>query len=481
MAVNSRTNKHIRATWDRFNNSGQMSTVTIDEVRAFAESRGLVVEGVEEVEFGWNPRIKAIQLKTDVGTALYPRKRLSEIEIYNHNIVPNQNYENFWNSVDWFMPFYIARGVIDDAISSTGINVLEYSHWNRHLLQSRFEPCLSSIYTLDNIIPITVQTLADSAAISKHLPIIKESILAFYSGMKVAAIAALIPIIEDILGSIIGEGSSDLDLVNKVNKCIDLANERVVKLHINGADWIPPEYIELSVMKVMNKRTFALETIRYWLVNSFYVKTADYDNHSGFNRHFFAHAKSDVWQNTSNFFRAMGLIQALAVVECFAVEGSKVSLLTPEPDERYDSFRLEVFACLNTQSFKAKILQQLQIDNNLPFNDTASDDGWLIRAAKLSEKMNDEIIPRLREKNWQCHSFTDPIKEGELITVNASKGSREIKVALLYTCATGNDIYKKLDESCDFILYQGAHYHQDSYAFGITASVLPLNAWIAPD
>ncbi|MBO7928018.1 hypothetical protein J5X91_17395 [Pseudoalteromonas sp. K222D] len=379
------------------------------------------------------------------------------------------------------MPFYIARGKINDAINSTGINVLEHSHWNRSVLQSRFEPCLSSIYTLDNIIPITVQTLADSAAISKHLPIIKESILAFYSGMKVAAIAALIPIIEDILGSIIGEKGSDLDLVHKVNKCIDLANEKVVALHINGADWVPPEYIDLSVMKVMNERTFALETIRYWLVNSFYAKTANYDNHSGFNRHFFAHAKSDIWHNPSNFFRTMGLIQALAVVECFAVEGSKVSLFSPKPDERHDSFRIEVLACLNTQIFKTKILQLLQIDNNLPFNDTASDDGWLLRAAKLSEKMNDEIIPRLRKKSWQCHSFIDPIKEGEHITVNASKGNREIKVALLYTCATGNDIYKKLDKSCNFILYQGAHYHQDSYALGTTASVLPLNAWIAPD
>ncbi|MFH0223035.1 hypothetical protein ACGRPS_00155 [Vibrio furnissii] len=363
----------------------------------------------------------------------------------------------------------------------TTTNITEHSHWNKQLLQSRFEPCLTSIYTLGNILPITVQTLADSTTISKHLPIIKESILAFYSGMKVAAIASLIPIIEDILGSIIGEGNSDLDLVNKVNKCIDLAHEKVIKLHIENADWIPPEYIELSVMKVMNERSFVLETIRYWLINSFYAKTSAYDNHSGFNRHFFAHAKSDVWQNTSNFFRAMGLIQALAFVECFAVEGSNVSIFPPEPDERHESFRLEVLACLNTQFFKQQILQKLQIDNNLPFNDTASDDGWLRRAAKLSEKMNEELIPRLREKGWQCHSFTDPVKEGEYISVNASKGNHEIKVALLYTCATGNEIYKELDKSCDFILYQGAYYHQESYAFGVAAKVLPLNAWIAPD
>ncbi|GGP44760.1 MAG: hypothetical protein WBG74_05190 [Shewanella sp.] len=72
--------------------------------------------------------------------------------------------------------------------------------------------------------------------------------------------------------------------------------------------------------------------------------------------------------------------------------------------------------------------------------------------------MNLEIIPNLRDKGWQCHSFTDPVKEGEYITVKASKGDREIKISLLYTCATGNDIYKELDKSCDFILYQGAYY-----------------------
>ncbi|WP_299695475.1 hypothetical protein [uncultured Vibrio sp.] len=481
MGVKVRANKQIRATWDRFNGAGQMSTVTIDEVRCFAEKRGLTVESVEEIEFGWNPRIKGIFIKTDAGSALYPRQKLNEIDIYNRNIAFKQNYEKFWNSVDWFMPLYIARGTINDAILSAGINIIEHSRWNKQLLQSRFEPCLTSIYTLGNILPITVQTLADSTTISKHLPIIKESILAFYSGMKVAAIASLIPIIEDILGSILGEGNSDLDLVNKVNKCIDLAHEKVTKHHIEKADWVPPEYIELSVMKVMNERSFTLETIRYWLINSFYAKTSAYDNHSGFNRHFFAHAKSDVWQNTSNFFRAMGLIQALAFVECFAVEGSNVSIFPPEPDERHESFRLEVLVCLKTQFFKQQILQQLQIDNNLPFNDTASDDGWLRRAAKLLEKMNEELIPRLREKGWQCHSFTDPVNEGEYISVNASKGNHEIKVALLYRCATGNEIYKELDKSCDFILYQGAYYHQESYAFGVTAKVLPLNAWIAPD
>ncbi len=458
-----------------------MSIVTLGEIKDFAEQRGLIVESVEEVDFGYNPRIKAIQIKTNEGTAIYPRQKLDEIDLYNQNVQPNQDYENFWNSVDWFMPMFMTHGDINHGIEVSRLNVRGHRHSNKRLVQERFEPALSSIYTLGNIVPITVQTLTESSTISKHLPIIRESILAFYSGMKIAAIAALIPIIEDILGSIIGEDGSDLDIVSKVNKSIDLANEGVTKLHINNVDWIPAEYIENSVLKVMNERTFTLETIRYWLLNSFYAKTDDYDNHSGFNRHFFAHAKSDIWQNEHNFFRAMGLIQALAFIECFAVEGSKVSIFPPEPDERAESFRLEVFACLNTQLFKKHILNELQLDNNLPFNSTASDDGWLSQASKLSEKMNTEIIPRLRDKGWQCHSFTDPIKEGKYTSVNATKGNQDIKVALLYACATSNSIYKELDKTCDYILYQGSYYKQDSYAYGVEAKVLPLSAWIAPD
>lgn len=476
-----RPHKHIRAIWDRYNNSSQISDVTIDEVKTFAEARGLVVKNIAEIKFGWNSEIEAILIKTNEGSALYPRQKLNENNLYKQNIIQIQNYEKFWQSVDWFMPLFIARGKIDDAIHAMGIDLNEYRNWNKRLLQERFEHCLTSIYTLDNIIPVTVQTLSGSRAISKHLPIIKESILAFYSGMKVVAIAALIPIIENILNSIINVSSTDLDLINKVNKCIDLAQKKVIKIHIENVDWIPPEYIKLEVLKVMNERVFVLESIRYWLINSFYSKTDNYDNHSGFNRHFFAHAKSDIWQNTSNFFRAIGLIQALAFVECFALEGSGVSIFPPTPDERSNSFKLEISACEICQYFKNNFLQQLQVANCLPFNDIASDDGWHRRAALLSKEMNDQIISSLRNKGWQCHSFGDPVKLGAYITVNASKEDREIKVALLYTCATGNKIYKELDKFCDFILYLGPHSHQESYAFGVQAKVLPVKAWIPPD
>lgn len=352
MAKQSRPHAHIRAAWDRFSNAGEIAVASLDEVKSFIEQRGLIVEQIEDVEFGFNPRINAIHIKTNAGSALYPRQKLDDIAVYQKNIAPIQNEESFWQSVDWFIPTFMSHAAINKGIAICGIKVTEHNNLSKSQLQERFEPALSSIYTLGNIIPITVQTLPDSIAIGKHLPIIKESILAFYSGMKIAAIAALIPIIEDILGSIIGEDSSGLDLIAKANKAIDLANQNVIKLHINNADWIPPEYIEIDVLKILNERILILETMRHWLTNSFYSKTDTYANYSGFNRHFFAHAKSDIWQNTNNFFRAMGLIQALAFIECFAVEESTVSIFPPTLDSRSESFHLEVLACISTQLFK---------------------------------------------------------------------------------------------------------------------------------
>ncbi|MCO1335943.1 hypothetical protein MO867_16540 [Microbulbifer sp. OS29] len=142
-------------------------------------------------------------------------------------------------------------------------------------------------------------------------------------------------------------------------------------MHINYADWIPAEYIETSVLKVINERVFILELIRNWLINSFYANTKTYKNNSGFNRHIFAHAKSDLWQNPSNFFRAIGVIQAMAFIECFAVEGNQVSIFPPNYDENSESLRQEVFACLNFQAIKKQLIVSQQISNNLPFNPTS--------------------------------------------------------------------------------------------------------------
>ena len=61
-----------------------------------------------------------------------------------------------------------------------------------------------------------------------------------------------------------------------------------------------------------------------------------------------------------------------------------------------------------------------------------------------------------------------------LIKAVATADRERFEVALLYSCATDNSIYRKLAETCDAILYRGAPYHQQQYAYGIKVHVGPV-------
>ena len=55
-----------------------------------------------------------------------------------------------------------------------------------------------------------------------------------------------------------------------------------------------------------------------------------------------------------------------------------------------------------------------------------------------------------------------------------------LRVALLYSCATSNQIYKQLASESDVILYRGAPYHQSQYAYGLNIHVGPVAGWLPP-
>lgn len=462
--------------WQQIKNSPE--NITIAKVEQLAKSKKLEEIDIKEVNFGFNSNNPAVLLKAQSSSALFPLVSPDDMRLYKSNKNSTDLLMSFWRELDWFTPPYIANGELWGTLSNLNIKVKNTGFEPLHILQERFDDALPNIYTLGLIIVITEQIFTQTVAIKKHVPIIREAILAFYSGMKVAAIAALIPVIENILGELINDHS--LTTPEKVNKSINNALKNVTTLFFNGADWFPKEYADKEKLLVLDERYFMLETLRCWLINSFYCDTKDYKNYSGFNRHAFAHATSDLWQKPTNFFRAIGLIQSLAFVEAFSSKSSNVRISIPESNKDTISFHQEVLACMSVQQAKSIYLQEYQLDKGLPYKTTASDDGWLLRAAKLSDVMNGEIIKNLRNSGWQCYDFTDPEEDGEYITVSAKKDGKKVKIALVYSCATSNETYRLLDKDCDYILYNGAYYHQSSYAYGIKAQVMPVNAWIVP-
>ena len=218
------------------------------------------------------------------------------------------------------------------------------------------------------------------------------------------------------------------------------------------------------------------------LLMSTLSKTINYKGLSGLNRHVFAHGLSLVWQKPTNFHRLLGALLALAWLEGWVSEKAVNSTFFPDRNDDssllFEEAKFRTELQLISQSIMAERYQKHgRIVPELP-----NDDGWLLRASVLSDKGMSELVRPLKEKGWHL-SVTEPQKDGEYMLVEGELGTQKIKVALLYSCGTGNDTYKMLDQSCQYILYLGAPYHQDQYAYGIKAHVGPLDAWqpVAPE
>jgi hypothetical protein len=108
-----------------------------------------------------------------------------------------------------------------------------------------------------------------------------------------------------------------------------------------------------------------------------------------------------------------------------------------------------------------------------------TDNGALLRQASLSEDCINDLVRPLREAGWHVN-VGEPDEQGLFMTVEASADEENFRVALLFGCATDNAIYRKLAESCEAILYRGAPYHQDQYAYGIKVHVGPVTGWQPP-
>ncbi|MRT40095.1 hypothetical protein GJV09_01980 [Enterobacteriaceae bacterium RIT702] len=476
---NVQVDSRLVSIWERIKSNPELSSLPLEYIEDLATEKQLVVNEIKEVTFGKFITVPGIHLDTSAGKVIYPKVRADSLDIYTLNIEPKKEVADFWTSVDWFVPAYVSNETLHNALDTAGVELRNFRQRPDNHNQKQFDYALPSIYSVGQMVLVVNQMLPRSDIIKKHLPIIKESILAFYSGMRVAAIASLIPIMEDILRSLVIEDEQSDNLIININKCIDAACMNAFKMDVDYVDWVPNEFATDLFLKSTNERVFILESIRSWLLNSFYVDSKKYNKESGFNRHHFAHALSDIWHRNTNFFRAIGLIQALAFIECFARSDSKISVLLPEPNEATKSFHIEIIASTQIQMQKALFINKIQSENALPYNVTASDDGWLLRSGILSDLMDKEIIKSLRNNGWQCGDFIDPIKDGEYITVSASKNGKIIKVALLYSCASSRQLYEKLSVDCDAILFHGAAYHMKEYA-GTIENVYPLNAWLVP-
>ncbi len=311
------------------------------------------------------------------------------------------------------------------------------------------------------------------------VPLAREAYLGAYSGYWAASVAALIPAIEGSLTRIVSDMDARTTAGAKIDRAINRAIGTAAHLHFERM-WVPPEYLTCDYLFGQDERVFVFETFRRWLKNHFFRNSEEYEGITWLNRHMFAHGSISSWQQTANFARMVVALATIAAIESWYDESHAVEFWLPEMNNASKLLWQQALFRGDNQ-MRLKIAEQkLYQKHGRLVPELPADDGALLRKAILTQQCMNDLVRPLRSAGWSI-KVGEPDDKALYMTVEASDERRRFKVALLYSCATANDIYRKLSEACEAILYLGPPYRQEQYAYRIPVHVGPVLGWQPPE
>jgi len=462
---------HFQAIWHRARNEQSLAALAPEDIELWANERGLEVTRVEERDVGVFAKIPVIMLTVGDVKACFPKVPVIGDPNWELRRQAAKANAALWEKMEWFSPLWIPKREVNKILDSA-------KGRSREQAIELFNYHTSTLYILSYQAVCIAQILPQTRSLKEVCALAREAYLAFYSGYRAASISALIPAIEGSITRIILGSESDLPISVKIDRVIDRAIETAARLHYDHM-WAPAEYLNKDYLFGQDERVFTFETFRRWLQNSFFRKTGEYDGVTWLNRHMFAHGTHSDWQQSANFSRLVVALATLALIESWHDETHLVSLFFPEMNE--DSKLLWQQAVLqgNAQMSLKVIEQQHYQQYGRLVPKMPTDDGVLLRKAMLSEDCIKDLVRPLRDAGWNVE-VEEPEEHALYVKVVAKADGKRFRAALLFSCATDNGIYRKLAETSDAILYRGAPYHQQQYAYGINAHVGPVAGWLPP-
>lgn len=459
---------HFQALWVRAKggDAAPLSTATIE---AWAQARGMIVAGVEERRVGPFRPIPAIVLEAEGAKACFPLISEASPEWQAHRAAADRAAE-LWKQVEWFSPLWISNAKATDLMSAI-------RHRSGAEALQEFDYHLSTVYTLAFEAICIAQLLPKTRSLAVFAPLVREAYLAFYSGHRASSVAALIPVIEGGIQRI-ASAKPGLNPVDAITHTVDRVCQLAADAYFEHM-WVPEGYRSVQFLFGQDERIFVFETFRRWLKDCFFQPLKHYSGATSLNRHLFAHGKSVDWQQPSNFSRLLVAITTLGVIEAWHDQTNVVPLMLPSMDQ--DARLLWQQALLRGQLQIALNLHE-QADfhaHGRLVPELPTDDGVTLRQAVLMEDAINDLVRPLRDAGWSVH-LGKPDAQALHVIATATSRERRLSVALLYSCASSNDLYRDLASKVDAILYRGAPYHQDSFAAGISIHVGPVAGWQPP-
>lgn len=458
--------------WRRALNLSKLGDLTPELVASWADERGVVAESIERCDVGVFAPTPSIVLTTPGGKACFPLVRASGDPAWQARLEATERRASLWAKMEWFDPPWVPLGLLQKMLKDTEL-------CSKDEAIEVFDHHTSNFYTLPFLATCVAQMMPKSPCLKDFCPLIREAFLGFYSGSRASSIAALIPVMEGALTRIVEtSGAAAATIPEKVNLVVNGAAEKAAKLYFDGM-WIPREYTSSDYLYPLDERVRIFVTLRRWLVESFFCKTSEYSGATRLNRHLFAHGMSSSWQQEANFFRLVVALTTIGWVEAWRDGTGNVTLFFPEMDDQGHLLWQQAMFQAETQVLLKSIAEKRYHQHGRLVPELPTDNGALLRRALLADDCIKDLVRPLRDVGWSV-AVGEPETGGFFIVVRASAGETELGIALLYSCATANEVYRKLAKDNDVILYRGAPYHQQLYAYGIDAHVGPVAGWQPP-
>ena len=461
----------FKGIWLRALNQQPLESLTPDLITKWANDKGLAHSSVIARDVGAFHPNPSIVLEVDGQKACFPRTPVKGDESAKLRRKSKDDEALLWEKMEWFLPLWLPMGKIGQMLAAV-------KHCTKERAIELFDYHTSTLYTLPFQAVCIAQIMPQARSLKEILPLAREAYLGVYSGYRASSIAALIPAIEGSLTRIVSDMAPSATAADKIDHAINRAIQTAAHLHFEGM-WIPNEYKTMDYLFGEDERVFAFETFRRWLKNYFFCDTEKYKGITWLNRHMFAHGTASSWQQPTNFTRLIVALTTLAAIESWYDESHHVSFMLPEMND--DSKLLWQQALFQAEAqITLKIIEQDRYQRHgrlVP--EMPTDNGVLLRKALLTEDCMKDLVRPLRDAGWSVE-ISEPDEEALYMTVVASHGEKRFGVALLYSCGTDNSLYRMLAEKCEAILYRGAPYRQESYAYDIPVHVGPVLGWQPP-
>ena len=459
------------AIWQRARNQDALGSLNPNMIKSWATEKNLSIVDVEERDVGPFGKTKSIVLTVKGGRACFPKVTPNGDPTWELLRQRADRNAILWEKMEWFSPLWIPNGKVQQLLNET-------ANCSKKRAIELFDYHTSTMYTLAFQAVCIAQIMPLAHSLREFCPLVREAYLAFYSGYRASSISALIPVIEGSLTRIVSSNGANKKTPKKINLAVNGAIEYAARLHFEQM-WVAPEYLTAEYLFGQDERVFVFETFRRWLQSSFFCNSHEYDGTTWLNRHLFAHAISPSWQQSANFSRLVVALATLGVVESWHDKSNQVPLLFPEMSDDSTLLWQQAIFHAEAQGILKGIEEKRYHDHGRLVPELPTDDGTLLRKAILSEDCINDLVRPLRDAGWSV-DVGKPDERGLYMTVVAIGDGEQFGAALLYSCATENEIYRKLAETSKVILYRGAPYHQDQFAYGLDIHVGPVAGWQPP-